>query len=407
MAKALPLEGIRVANFGWVWAGPVVGQTLAFLGAEVYKVESRSRVDMTRNLPAFAEGIRDPNRSLSNHACWAGNGSVTLNLKKPEARQLARELVERSDAVIENFGPGVMESFDLGYEQLRKVKPDIVMVSVPAAGLTGPLRDVRTYGMSLTSITGLDSVTGYHGETPIPFENALADPYNGVLGAFAVIAGLAYRDRTGKGQHIDYSQQEAAMQMIGPPMMDYVLNGRVAGPKGNRHPLGAAAPHGVFRCTGDDRWISLVVYTDGEWKRLVCAMGDPEWARAPELETSKGRVARIDEIHDRIATWTKDHDDRELAERLQRNGVAAAPVLSIGDLLSDPHYRARGTYVELTHPVGGFRETIYGAYVKTSRTEANVRPGPFMGQDNDYVFREILGLSEERYRRLVEEQVIY
>jgi benzylsuccinate CoA-transferase BbsF subunit len=283
---SLPLDGIRVANFGWVWAGPVVGQTLGFLGAEVYKIESRARLDLTRMLPPFAEGVRDPNRSLSNHACWAGNGSITLNLKKPEARELARQFVAKCDVVVENFGPGAMEAMGLGYETLRQVRPDLVMLSMPAAGLSGPLRDVRTYGLSLTSMTGLDSVTGYWGGPPVPFENAFADPFNGLMGAFAVLAALAYRRRTGEGQHIDYSQQEAVMQMMGPALMDYALNGRVAGPL-------------------------------------------------------------------------------------------------------------------------GFRETIYGAYVKASRTRPQIRPGPAIGQDNDYVFRELLGLSEERYRQLIAEQVIY
>jgi benzylsuccinate CoA-transferase BbsF subunit len=143
-----------------VWAGPVAGQTLGFLGAEVYKIESRARIDLTRMLPPFGGGVRDPDRSLSNHACWAGNGSVSLNLKKPEARALARQLIAKCDVVIENFGPGVMESLDLGWETLRAVKSDLVMFSMPAAGLTGPLKDIRTYGLSLTSTTGLDSLTG-------------------------------------------------------------------------------------------------------------------------------------------------------------------------------------------------------------------------------------------------------
>ena len=255
------MKGIRVANFGWVWAGPVVGQTLGFLGAEVYKIESRARIDLTRMLPPFAGGVRDPDRSLSNHAAWAGNGSVTLNLKKPAAQELARQLIAKCDVVVENFGPGAMADMHLGYEVLRAVKPDLVMLSMPAAGLSGPLKNVRTYGLSLSSITGLDSLTGYVGGPPVPFENAFADPYNGVMGAFAVLAALTYRDRTGSGQHIDYSQQEAVMQMVGPAFMDYAINGRVAGPKGNRHPLDAAAPHGVFPCAGDDRWISIAVAT--------------------------------------------------------------------------------------------------------------------------------------------------
>jgi benzylsuccinate CoA-transferase BbsF subunit len=405
-ACALPLKGIRVANFGWVWAGPVVGQTLGFLGAEVYKIESRARVDMTRGLPPFAGGVRDPDRSLSNHACWAGNGSITLNLKKPEARELARELVARSDVVVENFGPGAMDNLDLGYERLRAVKPDLVMLSMPAAGLTGPMKGIRTYGLSLASTTGLDSLTGYVGGPPVPMENAFCDPYNGVMGAFAVLVALRHRDRTGIGQHIDYSQQEAVMQMVGPAFMDYVMNRRSAGPMGNRHPLGAGAPHGVFPCAGDDRWISIAVLTEAEWQRLVTAMGGPEWARAPEYATAAARHAHIDPLHEEVAGWTAPQNDRTLAATLQRHGVAAAPILNVADLLNDPHYRARGTFIEVAHPLG-FRETIYGPYVKTSRTTPQIESGPRIGRDNDHVFLNVLGLSAERYRELVDTQTIY
>jgi len=406
MAKALPLDGIRVANFGWGWLGPVFGQTLSFLGAEVYKIESRARIDINRMLPPFAEGIRDPDRSLQNHACWAGNGSITLNLKRPEAQELARQLVARCDVAGENFGPGVMDGFNLGYEQLRKVNPEVIMVSMPAAGLFGPMKDIRTYGMSLSSITGLDSATGYVGGPPIPFENAFADPLGGVIGAFAVIVALSHRRRTGQGQHIDYSQQEGVMQLMGPALMDYFMNGRVARPLGNRQPLGVGAPHGVFPCAGDDRWISIAVLTDDEWRGLVEAMGSPEWALAPEFADAAGRLRNIEPLHGRVAAWTAQFNDYELAQRLQQHGVAAAPVLNVADLLHDPHYRARGTFIEVQHPLG-FKETIYGAYVKTSRTEPRVRPGPTIGQDNDYVFRELLGLPEDRYRQLVEQQVIY
>ncbi|MBP6104955.1 MAG: CoA transferase [Steroidobacteraceae bacterium] len=406
MGKTLPLQGIRVINFGWVWAGPVAGQTLAFLGAEVLKVESRQRIDMTRTLPPFAEGQPDPDRSLSNHACWAGNGSVSLNLKEKEARDLALDLIAHSDVVVENFGPGVMERLDLGYERLREVKPDIILFSMPAAGLYGPLEHVRTYGLSLTSLTGLDSLVGYKGGGPIPFENAFADPLAGIFGAFAILTALNHRRNTGQGQHVDFSQQEAVMQMVGPAYMDYLLNGRVGGPKGNEHPLGAAAPHSVFPCRGDDRWVSIAVQTEAEWQGLVTAMGNPDWARAERFSTMPARLTNIDALHARLAEWTAQHDDRALAEQLQRHGVAAAPVLNVGDLLHDPQYAARNTFVEVEHPLG-FRETIYGAYVKMSRTSPEVRPGPAIGQDNEHAFLEILGLSEERYRDLVARRIIY
>ncbi len=406
MTQTTPLDGIRVANFGWVWAGPMVGQTLAFLGAEVYKIESQARIDMSRTIPPFGEGERDPNRSLSQQAGWAGNGSVTLNLKKPEGVELARELVARCDVVAENFGPGVMENLGLGYAELAEVKPDIVMFSMPAAGLYGPLRDLRTYGLSLASITGLDSLTGYHDGPPIPMENAFSDPYNGIMGAFSILVALRHRDRTGQGQHIDYSQQESVMQMVGPAYMDYVMNGRVATPMGNRHPLSAAAPHGVFPCAGDDRWISIAVTNDQEWQGLVAVAADAALGDAAEYARHEDRVRNIAGLHDRLAVWTADFDDRELAERLQGHGVAATPVLNVGDLLDDPHYRARGTFIEVQHRLG-FPETIYGAYVKTSRSEAQIRPGPVIGQDNEHVFMDLLDMPKDRFDRLVDEQVIY
>ena len=406
MAAPLPLKNIRVANFGWVWAGPVVGQTLGFLGAEVYKIESRSRIDINRTLPPFGEGVNDPDRSLQNHAGWAGNGSVTLNLKEPEGLELAKQIVAISDVVIENFGPGAMEALKLGYAELRSVKEDIVMLSMPTAGLSGPLKNVRTYGMSLTSLTGIDSFTGYRDGPPIPVENAFSDPYNGIMGAFAVLVALTYRDRTGKGQHIDYSQQESIMQLAGPAFMDYAMNGRAATTMGNRHPTSAIAPHGVFPCQGDDRWISIVVANDEEWQGLRAAMGDPQWAQSSDFADSAGRVKHIDALHEQLAAWVASHDDRKLADLLQSHGVAGVPVSSIADLLADPHFKSRGTYVEVTHPLG-FKETIYGSYVKSNKFEAAVRPGPMIGQDNDHVFKELLGLPEERYRDLIEREIIY
>jgi len=405
-AVAGPLAGIRVANFGWGWLGPVTGQTLSFLGAEVYKIESRARVDINRTIPPFGEGVRDPDRSLQNHAGWAGNGSVTLDLKKPDGQELARRLVAQCDVAIENFGPGVMAKLHLGYDDLRAVKPNIILASMPAAGLFGPLSGIRTYGMSLSSVTGLDSLTGYAGGPVIPMENAFADPLGGVIGALAVILAVNFRDRTGEGQHVDFSQQEAVAQMIAPAFMDYVMNGRVAGPIGNRHPLGAAAPHGVFPCAGDDRWISIAVLTEDEWRGLVEAMGTPEWAEAVEFADAARRVRNIDDLHTRLSEWTSQFDDYVLAARLQAHGIAAAPVLNVGNLLHDPHYKARRTFIEVQHPLG-FKETIYGAYVKTSGFAPDIRPGPMIGQDNERVFKGLLGLTAEEYQDFVARKVIF
>jgi len=280
------------------------------------------------------------------------------------------------------------------------------MFSMPAAGLTGPLKEIRTYGLSLTSTTGLDSLTGYIDGPPIPVENAFSDPYNGIMGAFAILTALQHRDRTGVGQHIDYSQQEAVMQMVGPAFMDYAMNGRSAGPIGNRHPREAAAPHGVFPCAGEDRWIAIAVTSGAMWQALVKAMDSPAWATSAALASLAGRLAALETIHEQIAAWTAGFDDYALAERLQAAGVAATPVLNVGDLLRDRHYRARGTFIEVTHPLG-FKETIYGAYVKTSRSKIEVRTGPRIGQDNEKVFKGLLGMDGARYQALVDAQTIY
>lgn len=401
-----PLKGLRVANFGWVLAGPIVGQTLAFLGAEVYKIESAARIDMARTIPSFAEGIKDPNRSLSQHTGWAGNGSVTLNLKDPRGVELALELIAECDVVVENFGPGVMEKLGLGYEVVKKAREDIIMFSMPSAGLDGPLSNIRTYGLSLASITGLDSITGYDGGPPIAMENAFSDPYNGIMGAFSIIVAVHHRNRTGQGQHIDCSQQEVLMQLMGPAFMDYVMNGRVAAPRGNRHPTDSAAPHGVFPCAGEDRWISIAIIDDDEWAGFIEATGNLEWTTDERFTTLASRLDNIGELHEAIAEWTATQNDRELAELLQNHGVAAVPVSSVADLWNDPHFKARGTFFEVTHPLG-FPTWIYGDYVKMSQSEVPVKPGPVLGSDNEHVFLDIVGLSRERYDELVEAQVIY
>jgi benzylsuccinate CoA-transferase BbsF subunit len=297
-----------------------------------------------------------------------------------------------------------MRKLHLGYEELCSVKPAIILASLPAAGLFGPLKDIRTYGMSLSSITGLDSLTGYTGGPPMPMENAFADPLGGIIGALAVLLALSHRDRTGEGQHIDCSQQEAILPMVGPAYMDYLMNGRIAGPMGNRHPLGVAAPHGVFPCAGQDRWVSIAVLTDEEWQGLVEAMGRPDWTR--EFADAARRRQDLEALHAKLSTWTRGLDDYELAKRLQQHGVAAAPVLNVADLLNDPHYKARGTFIEVTHPLG-FKETIYGSYVKTSGAPPRITTGPVMGRDNDQVFMELLGMPEDRYRILVEAEVIF
>ena len=402
---ALPLAGLRVANFGWVWAGPMVGQILGFLGADVVKVESRARVDIIRSVPPFQDDRPHPEHSLTQHAMWAGNGSVSLDLAQPEGRRLAHELVAHCGVALENFACGIAERLELDYASLCRVRRDVVLLSMPAAGLDGPLAKLRTYGNSLASLTGLDSLTGYGPGDVIPFEQPMADAHNAFVGAFAILAALHQRERSGEGQLLELSQQEALAHLIAPAYLDYALNGRIGGPLGNRHPLGAAAPHGVFPCAGEDAWISIAVESDEEWRALAGAIGE-QWALSDSFATLARRLASIDALHERLAAWTRSQAARALAEELQSRGVAAAPVLDIPGLAADPHFRARGTFCEVLHPLG-FRETLFAPYVKMSRSRPLARSGPTIGQDNERVLRGWLGLSDARYQELVAKRVIY
>jgi len=404
--RALPLAGLRVTNFGWGLVGPTAGQLLALLGAEVIKLESRARPDIQRTIPPFERGIPDPDRSIQNHAFWAGNRSVSLDLKQPEGRDLARRLVADSDVVIENFGHGVMERLGFGYADLRAVAPGIILASLSSTGQTGSLAKLRTYGNSLASLAGLDSITGYADGRLQAMENAYADPLGGVIGAFAILIALAERSKSGCGRHVDYAQLEGTLQLVGPTFLDFALNGRVGGPLGNRHPVAAGAPHGVFPCRGEDRWIAIAVIEDAEWRALAVALDGEAWAREPGLATRAGRLAAIGSLHARLAQWTRRFERDALSETLQRAGVAASPVCDVADLLEHPHYRARGTFVPVEHPLG-FRETIYGAYVKCSRTRPAIRPGPSIGQDNEAVLKGLLGLDDARYAELVARRIIH
>lgn len=399
MAKA-PLEGIRVANFGWVWAGPVVGQTLAFLGAEVYKIESSKRVDLTRAVDISGMGLGIGPTS------YAGQGSVSLNLKSPEGKKLAFEIIAKSDIFVENFGPGVADKMGFSYKNCKEANPNIIYLSMPTAGNYGSLKDVRTYGTSLASICGFDSFTGYPGEDPQQFEQAVTDPYNGLLGAYAALCALAHRNKTGEGQFIDYSQQQAVVQMMGPALMNYFMNGRNQPQMGNRTPFITAAPHGCFRSKGDDKWISIVCYEEAEWQGLVAAMGNPDWATHAAFATAESRLQNIDALHAKLNEWTQDFEHYALAETLQKHGVAAAPVTDMVEVVNDPHFKARKTFSEMTYQPNNVKATGYGHYIKMSKSEQHFRPSPALGEDNEYVFKELLGLSEDEYNKLVEADVI-
>jgi benzylsuccinate CoA-transferase BbsF subunit len=403
MAKS-PLEGIRVADFCWAWAGPYGALQLAHLGAEVIRIESNTRMCPSRQIPPWAENERGINRAGYFNQYNQGKRSVTRNLKKPEGIALAKQLVTKSDIAIENFAAGVMDKMGLGYEVLRGLKPDIIMISLSGYGASGPEKAYVSYGPPQVALSGMSSLTGYQGGPPMQAGFSYGDPNGGVHGTFAVMCALLHRAKTGEGQYIDLSQREACAMLLPEALMEYTMNGTQPPRLGNRDPY--MAPHGVFCCRGEDRWVSLAVRNDEEWQRMCAVMGRVELAADPRFAVLAARKENEDTLEEIITTWTQERSADEVTRSLQQAGIAAYPSLDGKDMLANPQVTARGLFVELEHPEVGKRRHL-GIPWKMSRTPCEVRrPAPCLGQDADYVLGDILGLSREDISSLRAKEVL-
>ncbi len=399
-----PLAGIRVCDFTWVWAGPFCTLQLAHMGAEVIRIESMRRLCILRNLPPWAEGQPGINRSGYFNQYNQGKKSITLDLSKPEGVKIAKRLAGISDVAVENFAAGVIDRLGLGYEELRKVKPDIIMISMSGYGRTGPEAGYVSYGPAQVPLSGLSSLTGYAGWPPMHVGISYGDPTAGLHAAFALLAALLYRERTGEGQYIDMSQWESTMVVIGEGIMEYTMNGTQPPRMGNRVPH--MAPHGVFRCAGDDRWVSIACGSDAEFAALSRVMGRPELASDPRFRTLADRKVHEDELEQIVEAWTSARDPFEVTRLLQAEGVAAFPPLMNRELAEDPHLNQRGFFVEKEHPEVGVRQHV-GIPWRMSETPCEVtRAAPVLGQDNDYVYGELLGLSSAEIADLKAREVI-
>lgn len=391
--EKLPLEGIRVADFTWVWAGPFSTMQLAHLGAEVIRIETQGRVCVTRRIPPWADNQPGVNRSGYFNQYNQGKRSLSLDLKKPEAVEIAKKLVAVSDVVAENFAAGIMDKMGLGYEELHKVKPDIIVIALSGYGATGPEKDYVSYGPAQVPMSGLSSLTGYPGFPPMHVGFSYGDPNGGLHGAFAVLCALMYRARTGKGQYLDLSQWETSVAILGEGFMDQVMNGIQPPRMGNRDPY--MSPHGLFRCQGEDCWVSIAVGSEEEWQSFCRGMGRSELAHDPRFATLAKRKKNEDELEELISAWIETLTAEEVTAKLQSVGVAAFPALTNKELAEDPHLRSRSFFVELPHPEVGVRQHA-GVPWKMSSAPCRVRrPAPLLGQDTDYVMQEILGYSAE------------
>jgi benzylsuccinate CoA-transferase BbsF subunit len=404
MPDNLPLSGIRVADFTWVWAGPFATLQLAHLGAEVIRIESQSRVCVTRRIPPFADGQAGPNRSGYYNQYNQGKASICLNLKTPEGLEVAKKLVSVSDIVSENFAAGVMDKMGLGYEALRQVKPDIIMIAMSGYGASGPESAYVSYGPAQVPMSGLSSLTGFPGFPPMHVGFSYGDPNGGLHGAFAVLAALLHRAQTGEGQYIDLSQWETSVAVLGEGLMEQVMNGTQPPRMGNRDPY--MAPHGLFRCQGDDRWVSIVAADEEEWQRLCTGMGRPELAADPRFATLAARKQNEDALEELLNSWTAQLTAEDVTTRLQAAGVAAFPAFTNKELAEDPHLRSRGFFVELPHAEVGVRQHAGVPWV-FSETPCQVRrPAPCVGQDTDDMLHSVLGYTAEEIALLRERGVL-
>ena len=402
----LPLEGIRVTDFTWAWAGPYCTMQMAHMGAEVIRIESAKRVCVSRAIPSFADDIPGPNRAGYFNQYNQGKKGLQLDLARPEAVEIAKKLVAKSDIVVQNFSAGAIDRMGLGYETLKQVKPDIIMISICGYGQTGPERHYMGYGPASVPLAGISSLTGYRGLGPAEVGISYGDPNAGIFGAFAALAALAYRQRTGRGVHVDLALWEALLTLQPEGLMDYAMNRTQPDRDGNLDRL--MAPHDFFKCQGDDdKWVTIVCGTEAEWQALCKAMGKPELATDKRFATATARKANEDALEEIITAWTQERDRWEVTEILQKAGVAAFPSLSNKDLATNPHLAARGYLVQKEHPEVGKRIHA-GIPWQMSSTPCEVRAAaPLRGQHSDYVLRDILELSEAEVRKLKEEQILY
>jgi benzylsuccinate CoA-transferase BbsF subunit len=398
-----PLEGYRVADLGQVWAGPVLAHLLADMGAEVIRIESKAGTDQMRNLARDPSEIR---KSLDANFVYRNRTCVTVNFTKPRGAELVKEIVKRCDIVIENFAPRVLRKFGLGYEAFKAVKPDIIMVSMSAAGQDGPYRDLMGYGPSINSLSGVDSLVGYPGEQQLMVNVWDADPTTAVTAAFAVQSALHYRERTGKGQYIDLSFYEGLASLVGEGIMDCSMNKRVALPRGNQHPM--MAPHGIYPCAGKDKWVSIAVKTQAEWQAFCTAIGSPKWAKDERFADVFGRLQHREALDDLVAQWTRQHKNYEAMHLLQKHGVAAAIVATLEDVYLDPHDAFRRTSLKIVDKRQDPQDVVYGIPWRLSDTPGAIHKlASPMGADNERIFRGMLNMPKDEYQRLMDEQVIY
>ena len=402
------LSGIRVLDSTNIIAMPTAMHIMGDMGAEVIKVESHTLPRVGMGVFPDSDPGKDPwNRDSTFNALNRSKLGLTLNLKTPEGVDLLNDLVRVSDVLVENNRSGTMNRLGLGYEDLRKVKPDLIYLSNTGFGHTGPWRLYPGVGSMFELTCGLSQFTGYPDEGPRRVGSSWFDPHVGWMAVFAILAALHHRQQTGEGQWIDLSMYQIGLSTMGDTILDYLVNGRIGTPMGNRHPY--YAPHGVYPCQGEDKWIAISVSTNKQWEALCQSMDSPVWTRDSKFGDSLSRWRNQDELDGYLRQWTSNFNHQELMTKLQKSGVNAAKVMNSEEILTDPHFKARGFFEYIEHPESS--EIGSRAYVgrpwKMSDTPAHVqRPSPNLGEHNETIVGELLGCDEAEIAKLYEKGVL-
>ncbi len=427
MKTRLPMQGVRVADFSWFGAGPYVTRLFAAYGAEVIRIESNTKIDGMRwQAPRKPDVTQTYNISGMYNNFNPGKLGITLNLNLAKGVEIARKLVSVSDVVLDNFIPGAMAKWGLTYDELVKIKPDIIVATMPVMGITGPYTLWRGFGTTIRTVAGIDYITGNPDRPPIgtgmaAFPDFTCNPYHM---ATAILSALHYRNKTGKGQFIELAQFESTVCWTETAILDYTVNKRIQTSMRNRLPH--AAPHGVYRCLGEDRevdycampesepehrkkderWCAIAVFTEDEWKAFCNVMGNPPWTKDKKFATFHGRKENEDELDSLVEEWTIKKSPEEVMMLMQKGGVAAGVVQDGEDLQTrDPQLKERGFYVYLDHPETG-RIAHDGLTFALSATPGEIRRAPLLGEHNEYVYREVLGLSEDKVNQLIMDGVL-
>jgi benzylsuccinate CoA-transferase BbsF subunit len=388
-----PLRGVRVVDFSWVLTGPICTKYLAALGAEVIKIESRARPDLSQRDLAWEE--LNPSKR-----------SITLNLQQPRARELARALIAQSDVVIENFSTGVMERLGLDYPTLSSTNPGLVMLSSSALGRTGPERERVAYGTLIQCFTGWAGLAAHPGLPPRSAAGIWTDPLTATLATFLILAGVLQRRERGRGCFIDLSMAETTIAALPEPLLAWAMTREVLQPRGNRDPL--YAPQGCYPAANPDRWLAISVASDAEWLALCSLLERDDLATDPALATAAGRRAQHDRLDAAVTAWTRLRPAEQSAARLQAAGIAATPTLTAADVLADGHLAARNFVSKVERlDGGGTRHTLGFPWLVNGERPDRFRRPPQVGEDNAAVFKDLLKLDDAEYARLVAEQVIY